>query len=74
MVILHPQASPRRSTIALTQYRTDPRAQAYIEKRMSEGKSWLESMRCLKRHLANVVLRTMLADASIGSSSVGLTT
>jgi len=31
-------------------------------------------MRCLKRHLANVVLRTMLADASIRSSSVGLTT
>ena len=61
-------------TIALTQYRTDQRAQAYIEKRMSEGKSWLEAMRCLKRHLANVVLRTMLADASIRSSSVGLTT
>ena len=61
-------------TIALTQSRIDPRAMAYMEKRMSEGKSWLEAMRCLKRHLANVVLRTMLADASIRPGSLGLTT
>jgi transposase len=61
-------------TIALTQSRTDPRAKAYMEKRMSEGKSWLEAMRCLKRHLANVVLRTMLADASVRSGPSGLTT
>jgi len=61
-------------TIALTQSRTDPRAKAYMEKRMSEGKSWLEAMRCLKRHLANVVLRTMLADASVRSGPLGLTT
>jgi len=28
-----------------------------------KGKSWLEALRCLKRHLAeDVVLRTMLAD------------
>jgi transposase len=56
-------------TIALTQSRTDPRAKAYMEKRKSEGKSWLEALRCLKRHLANVVLRTMLADASARSMS-----
>jgi transposase len=56
-------------TIALTQSRIDPRAKAYMEKRKSEGKSWLEALRCLKRHLANVVLRTMLADASTGSTT-----
>ncbi len=56
-------------TIALTQSRVDPRAKAYMEKRKSEGKSWLEALRCLKRHLANVVLRTMLADASTGSTT-----
>ena len=39
------------------------RAKAYVERRMGEGKSWREALRCLKRHLANVVLRTMLADA-----------
>jgi transposase len=50
-------------TIAVVQARCDPRAKAYMAKRMAEGKSRLESLRCLKRHLANVVLRTMLADA-----------
>ena len=54
-------------TIALTQSRTDPRAKAYMAKRKAEGKSWLEALRCLKRHLADVVLRTMLADANAGS-------
>ena len=54
-------------TIALTQSRTDERAKAYMDRRMGEGKSWREALRCLKRHLANVVLRTMLADASAGS-------
>jgi transposase len=56
-------------TIALTQSRTDPRAKVYMGKRKSEGKSWFEALRCLKRHLANVVLRTMLADASTGSTT-----
>jgi len=50
-------------TVAIVQARTDPRAKASMAKRMAEGKSRLESLRCLKRHLANVVLRTMLADA-----------
>ncbi len=54
-------------TIALTQSRTDPRAKAYMERRMKEGKTWREASRCLKRHLANVVLRTMLADAGARS-------
>jgi len=53
-------------TIALTQVRTDPRAKAYMTRRRAEGKSWLEALRCLKRHLADVVLRTMLADAQAG--------
>lgn len=60
--------------IALTQYRTDARARAYVERRISEGKSWREALRCLKRHLANVVLRTMLADARSGDALMGLTT
>ena len=60
-------------TIALTQVRTDPRAKAYMTRRRAEGKSWLEALRCLKRHLADVVLRTMLADAQAGPVG-GLTT
>jgi hypothetical protein len=31
---------------------------------MAEGKSRLEALRCLKRHLADVVFRTMVADAA----------
>jgi len=33
-----------------------------MARRTAEGKSRLEALRCLKRHLADVVLRTMLAD------------
>ncbi len=63
-------------TVALVQARSDPRAQAYMAKRMSEGKSRLEALRCLKRHLANVVMRTMLADANrpLEVDAEGLTT
>jgi transposase len=50
-------------TIALTQARTDPRAKTYMARRIAEGKSWLDALRCLKRHLADVIWRTMLADA-----------
>jgi transposase len=63
-------------TVALVQARSDPRAKAYMAKRMGEGKSRLEALRCLKRHLANVVIRTMVADAKrpIEAISPGLTT
>ena len=58
-------------TIAVVQARTDPRAQAYVAKRMADGKSRLEALRCLKRHLADVVFRTMVADA-VGARPVKL--
>jgi transposase len=63
-------------TIAIVRARTDPRARAYMTKRMAEGKSRLEALRCLKRHLANVVLRTMVADANrtAVAATGGLTT
>lgn len=51
-------------TIALVQTRADPRAKAYIARRTGEGKSRLEALRCLKRRLADVVLRTVLADVA----------
>ena len=60
--------------IAVVQARTDPRAQAYVTRRMAEGKSRLEALRCLKRHLADVVFRTMLADAATRLESQVLTT
>lgn len=50
-------------TMALVQTRCDPRARAYLERRVGEGKSRLEAIRALKWHLGRVVYRTMLADA-----------
>lgn len=48
--------------MALVQARTYPPARAYLERRRGEGKTWREAIRCLKRHLADVVYRTMLLD------------
>lgn len=42
-------------TIAINRIGTDPRTQAYIAKKMAEGKTKLEAIRCLKRHIANEV-------------------
>jgi transposase len=50
-------------TIAMVQARWDPDARAYLERKLAEGKSAAEARRCLKRHLANVVYRALIADA-----------
>lgn len=39
-------------TIALSRARHDPRTKAYLERRVSEGKTKREAMRALKRHLS----------------------
>jgi transposase len=46
--------------IALTQLRCFPPAQAYVARRLSEGKSKREALRALKRHLVRVVFRLWL--------------
>jgi len=53
-------------TIAFVQSRCDTRAQDYLERKRADGKSWREAMRCLKRQLANVVYRQMVADLNEG--------
>jgi transposase len=45
--------------IAITQARMHPPARAYLERKQAEGKSRREAMRCLKRHLARTVYRTL---------------
>jgi transposase len=45
--------------IAVTQIRTHPPAQAYIARRISEGKTKREALRCLKRHLVRTIYNTM---------------
>ena len=48
--------------IAITQIRIHPEAQAFIHKRLETGSTKREAIRLLKRRLANVVYRTLLAD------------
>jgi transposase len=45
--------------IAITQLRVHPPARHYITRRLSEGKTKREALRCLKRHLVRTVFNTM---------------
>lgn len=45
--------------IAVTQGRGHPPARAYLARKEAEGKSRKEALRCLKRHLARTVYRTL---------------
>jgi transposase len=52
--------------IALAQYRVLPEAKAYMARQREAGKSHKEAMRCLKRHLSNVVYRHLVANSTRG--------
>ena len=49
--------------IAITQMRIHPDAQAFIKRRIETGSTKREAIRLLKRKLANVVYRNLVADA-----------
>ena len=49
-------------TVAVIQVQLEPRAQAYVQRRRAEGKTQRDAIRCLKRHLSNVVFRQLVAD------------
>jgi transposase len=49
--------------IAVCQARSDPRGRAYHRKKLAEGKSRREAMRCLKRRLSDVVFKAPVADS-----------
>jgi hypothetical protein len=42
---------------------TNSEGRAYFEKRMAEGKTKMEAIRSLKRHVSNAVYRQLLIDA-----------
>jgi len=46
--------------IAVTQGRTHPPAREFLAKKQAEGKSRMEALRCLKRHLARRVWRLLI--------------
>jgi transposase len=50
--------------MALTQARMDPRARAYIARRIAEGRTQRDATRALKRHLSDVIYRQLRLDAS----------
>jgi transposase len=49
--------------IAFSRARTDPATQAYLQRKHAEGKSKLEAIRCLKRHVARRIWRVLYATA-----------
>jgi transposase len=56
--------------IAVCQARSDPRGKAYYRKKLKEGKSRREAMRCLKRRVSDVVFRALVADSTRASLAV----
>lgn len=54
---------------AKTQSRRTPAAQALVARKMEEGRSYKEALRCLQRHLTNVVYRALLEDAKQSASA-----
>lgn len=53
-------------TAAMVQIRRDTQGRTYYRRKRAAGMIHMEAIRCLKRQLANVVWRTMIADANSG--------
>jgi transposase len=49
--------------------RSDARGRTYYRKKMAEGKSRKEALRCLKRRVSDAVFRSLMADSKVPSSS-----
>jgi transposase len=49
--------------MAIVQLRHETPGRAYYRRRLADGKTPMEAMRALKRHLSDVVYRTMVSDA-----------
>ena len=56
--------------IAVCQARSDPRGGAYLRKKLAEGKSRREAMRCLKRRISDAVFKALLADSQLALPTV----
>ncbi|MBQ1053145.1 IS110 family transposase [Micromonospora sp. C51] len=50
--------------MAIVQLRSDTPGRAYYRRRLAEGKTTMEALRALKRHLSDVVYKRMLHDAA----------
>jgi transposase len=55
--------------VAICQARSEARGGAYYRKKLAEGKSRKEALRCLKRRISDAVFRSLMADSLAPSSS-----
>jgi transposase len=55
--------------VAVCQARSDARGGAYYRKKMAEGKSRKEALRCLKRRLSDAVFKSLMAGSQVPSCS-----
>ena len=55
--------------VAVCQARSDTRGGAYYRKKITEGKSRKEALRCLKRCVSDAVFRSLVADSQAPSRS-----
>jgi transposase len=55
--------------VAVCQARSEVRGGAYYRKKIAEGKSSKEALRCLKRRISDTVFRSLVADSRATSSS-----
>jgi transposase len=55
--------------VAVCQARSDARGGGYYRKKIEEGKSHKEALRCLKRRVSDAVFRSLLADSRAHSQS-----
>jgi transposase len=63
-------STARCTFIALSRANTDPETRAYLERKHAEGKTKLEAIRCLKRHLARRIWHLLYAAETAPSPSV----
>jgi transposase len=54
---------------AATQVRLDTEGRAYYRRKLAEGKTRMEAMRCLKRRISDAVYRQLLADAQAAATA-----
>jgi transposase len=55
--------------VAVCQARSHARGGAYYRKKIAEGKSRKEALRCLKRRISDAIFRSLLADSQAPSRS-----
>jgi len=56
--------------VAICQARSDVRGKTYYRKKIAEGKTRKEALRCLKRRISDAGFRSLMADLQAPSRNV----